>query len=110
MEFLYEKVYALCENKNFLIDIYSVGKKVHDQIDCKRGCECLKFLEELDNLIEKMKCQETHPAERSKFIKPFTKNLNLFLVFDQINKKFGTEIFNLEDNCFKTAVFSRWKK
>ena len=105
MEFFYEKVYAACENKHFLIDIYSVGKKAHEQIECKKECDCLKFLEELDNIIEKMEFQETTSAERVKFIELEAKHVPLFTVFDQLNKKFGGETYNLEENCFKTAVF-----
>ena len=58
MEYFYEKVYTVSVNKNFLIDIYSVGKKVHKQINCDKECKCLKFLNELDNIIEKMETEE----------------------------------------------------
>lgn len=110
MEFFYEKVYAACGNKQFLINIYSVGKKAHKQIECKKECDCLKFLEELDNMIEKMESQETTSAERAKFIELAAKHVSLFTVFDQLNKKFGAEIYNFEENGFKTAVFSEVEK
>ena len=29
----------------------------------------------------------------------------LFFLFDQINKKFGAEIYRLDDHVFKTAIF-----
>ena len=110
MEFFHVKVYTSYENKSFLIHIYSVGKKTHEQIECKKECDCLKFLEELNNTIDKMESQETTSAERVTFIKLTAKHVSLLTVFDQLNKKFGAEIYNLEENCFKTAVFFEVEK
>ena len=43
MEFFYEKVYATCENKHFLIDIYSVGKKHTNKLNVKKNAIALNF-------------------------------------------------------------------
>ena len=110
MEFFYVKVYTACENKSFLIHIYSVGRKTHEQIECKKECDYFKFLEELDNIIDKMESQETTSAERVKLIELAAKHVSRFTVFDQLNKKFGAEIYNLEESYFKMAVFLKLKR
>ena len=110
MEFFHVKVYTACENKSFLIHIYSVGRKTHEQIECKKECDYFKFLEELDNIVDNMESQETTSAERAKFIELAAKHVSLFTVFDQVSKKFGSEIYNFEENGFKTAVFSEVEK
>ena len=92
MEFFYEKVYAFTG------------------IKCEKECECIRFLEELDNIIEKMEFQETTAAERPKFNKLAAQHMSLFVVFDQINKKFGAKIYNIKKNCLKTAVYFEVEK
>ena len=57
-----------------------------------------------------MESQETTSAERAKSIELAAKHVSLFTVSDQLNKKFGAEIYNLEENSFKTAVFSEVEK
>ena len=50
-------------------------------------------------------------AEKSlKFFDISIKHPNAFLLFDQINKKYGAAIYQLDDNCFKTAVFFEVEK
>ena len=49
--------------------------------------------------------QETTPEESLKFFNISVKHLKAFLLFDQINEKYGAEIYQLEDHYFKTAVF-----
>ena len=70
----------------------------------------LKILEELDNIIEKMESQETTTDERSKFIELASKHASLFLTFDQLNKKFGAEIYQIEESCIKTSIFFEVEK
>ena len=89
MEYFHEKVYAVSDNKNFLLDISSVGKKVHEEINCVKEGECLKLLNELDNIIEKMETQELNAAERLKF---------------------GAEIYSIDQYCLKTAIFFKVQK
>ena len=81
---------------------------IHDE--CKKEFECIKFLEQLDNIIEKMESQETKAAERLKFTELAANHVSLFMVFDQINKKFGAEIYNMERNYLKTAVYFEVEK
>ena len=66
MEMFTEKIEAAALNKTNLIEIFSVGKKIHDVIrQCRRQC-------------------------RSQLS---TKHTKSFLLYDQINKKFGDEIY-----------------
>lgn len=54
--------------------------------------------------------QEKAAEESLKFFDISIKHPKVFLLFDQINKKYGAEIYQLDDNCFKTAVFLKLKK
>ena len=37
---------------------------MHDVVDaCRNPCDCLKYLQEIDNIIENMVGQETSPEE-----------------------------------------------
>lgn len=40
-----------------------------------------------------------------KFVELAFKRVSLFMVFDQLNKKFGAEIYNLQESRFETPVF-----
>ena len=66
---------------------------MHDVVDaCRNPCDCLKYLQEIDNIIENMVGQETSPEESLKFFDISIKHLKAFLLFDQINKKYSAEI------------------
>ena len=54
--------------------------------------------------------QEKTAEESLKFFDISIKHPKAFLLFDQINKKYGAEIYQLDDNCFKTAVFFEVEK
>ena len=49
--------------------------------------------------------QETTEEEKLTFIELSMKNLHSFLLFVQINKKFGVEIYPLDKIYFKFAIF-----
>ena len=57
-----------------------------------------------------MEGQETNAEESLKFFDISIKNPKPFLLFDQINKKYGAEIYHLDDSCFKSAVFFEAEK
>ena len=38
------------------------------------------------------------------------KNTNYFLLYDQINKKFGEELYTLNDKIFKLAIYFEMEK
>ena len=70
----------------------------------------LHLLVEINNLIESMDHQETTEEENLTFLELSMKNPHSFLLFDQINKKFGAEIYQLTNRCFKLAIFFEIEK
>ena len=104
MEGIFEKISLICD-KIEIIELYSTGEKVHDVYSgCNQNCECLEYLNELRNLIDSITTNELHVDHRINFIEISKKNLKTFLLYDQINKKFGSEIFIMDENVLKTAI------
>ena len=104
MERLFEKVSLIC-NEIEIIELYLTGEKVHDVYSgCNQNCECLEYLNELRNLIDSITNNELHVDHRINFIEISKKKLKTFLLYDQINKKFGSEIFIMDENVLKTAI------
>lgn len=64
MEFCMKKVYTVATNKNFFIEVFSIGKEVHDDLDCDNESETKKFLDELEKLIDEMQVDEPIAEER----------------------------------------------
>ena len=72
----------------------------------------LFFLEKMEGIIEKMSLvllytintNEISEDQKSIFEEISLKNSNSFLLYDQINKKFGSEIFIIDQNVLKTAI------
>ena len=104
MERLFEKISLICD-KIEIIELYLTGEKVHDVYsECNKNCECLEYLNELRNLIDSITTNELHVDHRINFIEISKKKLKTFLLYDQINKKFGSEIFIMDENVLKTAI------
>ena len=104
MEGIFEKLSLIC-NKIKIIELYSTGEKVHDVYSrCNQNCECLEYLNELRNLIDSVTTNELHVDHRINFIEISKKKFKTFLLYDQINKKFGSEIFIMDENVLKTAI------
>ena len=111
MEMVVEKIEVVGSHKNNLIDIFSVGQKIHETINaCGENCACNRYLFEINNLLKNMDGQETTEEEKLTFLELSMKNLHSFLLFDQINKKFGLEIYQLDKICFKFAIFFEIEK
>ena len=66
--------------------------------------KCLEYLNELRNLIDSITTSELHVDHRINFIEIWKKNSKTFLLYDQINKKCGSEIFIMYENVLKTAI------
>ena len=103
MEAVIEKI-SLVSDKIDIIKLYSVGEKIHDALN-----NCNQYLRDLKSLIDSINTSEVHPNQMIIFEKISTKkkknnNSNSFLLYDQINKKFGSEIFIMDENILKTAV------
>ena len=66
----------------------------------------------MEGIIEKMSLvllytintNEISEDQKSIFEEISLKNSNSFLLYDQINKKFGSEIFIIDQNILKTAI------
>ena len=111
MEMVVEKIEEIGSHKNNLIDIFSVAQKIHEVVNsCGKNCVCCTYLSEINNLIENMDHQETAEEEKLTFLELSMKNPYYFLLFDQINKKFGAEIYQLTNRCFKLAIFFEIEK
>ena len=61
-------------------------------------------MNELRNLIDSITTNGLHVDHRINFIEISKKNLKTFLLYDQINKKFDSEIFIMDENVLKTAI------
>ena len=106
MEMIIEKINVAGFHKINLIDICTVGKRIHYIIKvCGDSCGCITYLLEINLILESMNEEEATLQERLKFRELSLKNPRSFLLFDQINRKFGGEIFQLTDNCLKFAFF-----
>ena len=55
-------------------------------------------------LLDTINTNETSEDQESIFEEISLKNSNPFLLYDQINKKFGSEMFIIDQNILKTAV------
>ena len=107
MEMAIEKTEVIGSHKNNLINIFSVGQKIHEAVNTfGDNCDCYNsYLTEINNLIENMAAQETSAEEKLIFHEISMKNPHSFLLFDQINKKFVVEIYQMTTRCFKLVIF-----
>ena len=105
MEGKFEKLSLIC-NKIEIIELYLTGEKIHDVYSgCNQNCECLECLNELRNLIDSITTKELHVDHKINFIEiSKKKKLKTFLLYDQINKTFGSEIFIMDENVLKSAI------
>ena len=104
MEGKFEKISLICD-KIEIIELYLTGEKVHDVYSrCNQNCKCLEYLNELRSLIDSITTNKLCIDHRINFIEISKKNSKTFLLYDQINKKFGSEIFIMDENVLKTAI------
>ena len=98
MDMIAEKIALVASLKSNILDIYSVGQRVHQVVTlCSGSCTCLTFLKSISNLLENIVEEETTPEENLLFHHLCLKNINSFLLYDQINKKLGGEIYTLDN-------------
>ena len=93
MEIIVEKIAIVSSLKTNILDIYCVGQRIHQVTNmCGGLCSCLAFLESVKNLLENVDRQELTEEEKSLFQQQCVKNIKSFLLYNQINRKFGGEI------------------
>ena len=112
MKVLAEKIHLVASHKNNILDIYTVGERVHRVIDQCTGesCNCLSFLQSISNLLMRIEGEETTHEQKLLFHRLCFDNKNCFLLYDQISKNFGSEIFNIEIPILKTAIYFEIEK
>ena len=109
MEIFHEKVYAVAVDKQQILDIYSVGRAVHDSLDCdEKSCDAIIFLKQLADLLNDE--PDLGEAARIKFTEIATNNISLFITFDQLNKKFGGHLFTLDKEHIILSVYYEIEK
>ena len=73
-----------------------MGQRVHDVIkECGENCCCSRYLSQIKNLLENIEGKETTHEEKLNFYELSTRHTKSFLLYDEINKKFGAEIYQL---------------
>ena len=107
MEMIAEKIALVGSLKNNILDIYSVGQRVHQVMSIcnSSSCTCLSYLSSLSTLLENIKGQKTTSEEQFLFHHLSLKKKNSFLLYDQINKKIGEELYVLDDKIFKLTIY-----
>ena len=61
-------------------------------------------MREIKSLLDTINTNEISEDQKSIFEEISLKNSNSFLLYDQINKKFGSEIFIIDQNILKTTI------
>ena len=106
-----KKIEAVALNKTNLIETFSVGNKIHDVIrQCSENCCCSRYLSEFEILLEIMNGEKTTNEEKMKFYQLSTKHAKSFLLYNQINKKFGDEIYHYTIILLEQQFFFKLKK
>ena len=111
MEFFYEKIYQVSNIKKCSVDILSAGNLVHDTIKCQRDCDVKSFLLKLRELVENIGEQETvSNSNRLKFIEFATNHLSVFVIIDQLIRKFNLHLYNIDTYTLKIVIYFEYEK
>lgn len=103
MESLFEKVYAVAADKSQILDVYSIGKHIHDSLDCNvENCSVGSFLTKLSDLLNnEFEMEETVRIES---IDIATKHIKVFTAIDQIAKKYDGQIFQFKNERIRVCL------
>ena len=111
MEFFYEKIYQVSNIKKCSVDILSAGNLVHDTIKCQRDCDVKSFLLKLRELVENTGEQETvSNSNRLKFTELATNHLSVFVIIDQLIRKFNLHLYNIDTYTLKIVIYLEYEK
>ena len=111
MELFYEKIYQVSNIKKCFVDILSAGNLVHNTIECQRDCNVKSFLLKLRELVENIGEQETvSNSNRLKFIELATNHLSVFVITDQLIRKFNLRLYSIDTNTLKIAIYFKYEK
>ena len=112
MEMIVEKISLVAPLKISILDIYTVGLRVQQLVHTCNGssCNCLSFLQSINDLLMNIDGEETTPEQNLLFHRICIEDKNSFLLYDQINKKFGQEIHTLDNRTLKVTIFFEIEK
>ena len=106
MEMIHEKIAVNGLYKENMHDLDIAGQKIHDLIGkCDDSCACIQYLSQINLILERMDEPEATADQKLQFSEISLRNKKRFLLFDQINRKFGAEIYQLNDCCLKFAIY-----
>ena len=99
-------------NKKYaIVDLLSAGNLIHNTLEYKKDCNVKSFSIQLNDLVQNMGRQEAvTTTDRFQFIKIAIKNVSVFVIIEQLIKKFRQRISTMEIDCLKTAFFLNMKK
>ena len=111
MEMILEKISFAASSRSNILDIYTVGERIQQAVDICSGstCDCV-FLQSLNNLLADSHGELLPPDQKLRFHNLCIENKKKNLLYDQINKKFGDEIFTIELRIFKVVIFFEIEK
>ena len=111
MELFYEKIYQVSNIKKCFVDILSAGNLVHNTIECQRDCDVKSFLLKLRELVENIGEQETvSNSNRLKFIELATNHLSVFVITDQLIRKFNLRLYSIDTDTLKIVIYFKYGK
>ena len=111
MDIFYKKIYQVSNIKKCFVDTLSAGNLIHDAIECQRDCDVKSFLLQLKELVENIGEQDTvSNNNRLKVIEVTTNHLSVFVIIDQIIRKFRFGIFTLDTQTLKLAIYFEYQK
>ena len=108
---IHEKIAVVGLYKENMHYLYIVGQKIHDLLGkCDDSCACIQYLSQINLILESMEEPEATADQKLQFSEISLRNKKAFLLFDQINRKFLAEIFQLNDCCLKFAIYFELEK
>ena len=111
MELFYEKMYQVRNIRKCFDKILSAGDLIHTVVECQKECNFKFFLVQLKDLVDNIDSGEiVNSADRFKFIEIAANHLYIFIIIDQIIRKFRQTIYNLDVKTLKVAVYFEYKK
>ena len=101
MDLVFGKINVSSKHKNHLIDIYSVGKKIHETVDCVvQPCDCSQYLDDVSILISIENRQQLTDNEKVFFLKQVNNTVERFYFLIKLIKNFA-----MKSNSFKKKFF-----
>ena len=96
--FFTEKFIKSAISESVLTKFLSAGNLIHAVVECQKECDFKSFLVQLKDLVDNIDSQEiVNSADHFKFIQIATNHLYIFIITDQIIRKFRQTFYNFND-------------